>query len=78
MICFMIFVRSKVICFMIGNQCGFGAENRLGEGTGYGGIEAKKPVRRWTAVQGEMASSWTKLEAPEEVRSVQIRDLLGR
>lgn len=78
MICFMIFVRSKVICFMIGNQCGFGAENRLGEGTGYGGIEAKKPVRRWTAVQGEMASSWTKLEAPEEVRSGQIRDLLGR
>ena len=65
-----------MICFMTGNQCGFGAENRLGEGTGCGGIEAENPVRKWTAVQGKMASSWTKLEAPEEVRSGQIWDLL--
>lgn len=71
-------MRSKMIYFMIGNQCGFGAENRLGEGTECGGIEAENPVRRWTAVQGKMASSWTKLEAPEEVRNGQIWDLLGR
>lgn len=34
-----------MICFIVGNQCGFGAEDRLGEGTGCGGIEAEKPVR---------------------------------
>lgn len=64
--------------FMVGNQCGFGAANRLGEGTGCGGSEAEDEPEAGQLPKCEKAASRTELEAVETARGGQIQDLLGR